>query len=165
MLVIQIWQREAAGCLRGNVKVQHFAKDTYTTFITCIVIISHFIINCSFNCLLYKLNLILGALSIGKSTTCNGFGTLPQRSWDMFLWMTGDFCTSCRGIPGGRIGSRRFFGVKLWMLRLLYPISLWNSSYVQRRVAKWKPQHFWFIRETASGKAQFRRVPDMDHFQ
>lgn len=83
----------------------------------------NFIINCSLNRILCKLNFIPDALSVGKSTTCNGFGTLPLRSWDMFLWMSGDFCTSCRGIPGGRIGGRRFCGVKLWMLRLLYQIS------------------------------------------
>lgn len=94
-------------------KVQHFARDTYITLITCIAIILYFIINRSLNCILCKLNFIPGALSVGKSTTCNGFGTLPLRSWDMFLWMSGDFCTSCRGIPGGGIGGRRFCGVKL----------------------------------------------------
>lgn len=113
MLAIQIRQKEAAGCLRGNVKVQHLARDTYITFIMCIGIILHFIINRSLNCLMCKLNFTLGALSIGKSTTCKGLGTLPLRSWDMFLWMSGGFCTPCRGIPGGEIGGRRFCGVKL----------------------------------------------------
>lgn len=40
-------------------------------------------------------------------------GYVPVDEWDMFLWMSGDVCTSCRGIPGGGIGGRRFCGVKL----------------------------------------------------
>lgn len=112
MLAIQIRQREAAGCLRGNVKVQHLARDTYITFIMCIGIILHFIINRSLNCLMCKLNFTLGALSIGKSTTCKGLGFATEVLGYVPVDESG-LLYSLQGIPGGEIGGCRFCGVKL----------------------------------------------------